>query len=380
MVTQLVFWAAVGLLFYTYVAYPLLLFVYVRFIRQAPVSAAVEPRVSILVIAHNEGMTIEKKLHDLLAIDYPREALEIVVASDGSSDDTAACVQAYCGQGIRLLNFAQRRGKPSVLNETIPMLTGDIVVLMDARQRVSKCVLRALLKRFADPLVGAVGGELMLPAKKGRAAGVNGVGFYWRYEKFMRRRESDIDSTVGVSGALYAIRRKLFQPIAEDTLLDDVLIPMNIVRQGFRVIFEPDAIAIDQLSASTEAEFARKVRTIAGNFQLFARQPWLLKPHVNRLWLQTFSHKFLRLSGPLLLLLAMASNLLLLESTVYQIAMMLQCGFYLCALGGWFAERHGLRLPGLTLPYTFCVLNLATAAGFLRFSRGQQQVTWHKST
>ena len=196
--------------------------------------------------------------------------------------------------------FAVRRGKAAVLNDVVPRASGAIVVLADARQRFEPDTVRALTRPFADPAVGAVSGELILTETlEGPAVG-RGVGVYWRYEKLIRKSESRVDSTVGATGAIYAIRRELFEPIPEDTLLDDVLIPLRIVRRGYRVLFEPAARAWDRVAASAGEELARKVRTLAGNFQLFVREPWLLDPRRNRIWLATVSHKGLRLLGPLL--------------------------------------------------------------------------------
>ncbi|HKQ29731.1 MAG TPA: glycosyltransferase family 2 protein, partial [Burkholderiales bacterium] len=264
-----VFWCAAGLLAYTHVGYPLLLWAWSRL--YAPAASAVRgetsPTVSIVVVAYNEAGRIAERIENLLRLDYPRERVEIIVASDGSSDDTAVSALAYSQRGVRVVACRERRGKSAVLNELMPTARGEIVLLADARQRFDVGVLRALTRHFADPRIGAVGGELVLTSDS-PSVGSEGVGFYWHYEKFIRRSESRVDSTVGVSGSIYALRRELFEPIPAETILDDVLIPMQIVRRGYRVIFEPGALAHDR-TAAAETEFTRKVRTIAGNFQLF---------------------------------------------------------------------------------------------------------------
>jgi cellulose synthase/poly-beta-1,6-N-acetylglucosamine synthase-like glycosyltransferase len=206
-----------------------------------------------------------------------------------------------------------------------------------------------------------------------------GVGFYWRYEKFIRSQESRLDSTVGVTGAVYAVRRELFEPLPADAILDDVLLPMRIVRRGYRVVFEPAARAYDGAAATSREEFTRKVRTIAGNFQLFARERWLLSPFRNRLWAQTVSHKMLRLASPLFLLVAFAANTALLDVAMYRWTLAAQILFYASALGGYLL-RDARRVPLLTVPYVFCLLNYATAVAFSRFLRRRQHVTWERAS
>jgi hypothetical protein len=274
--------------------------------------------------------------------------------------------------------YSQRRGKSAVLNDLIPQAHGDIVVLADARQRFARGVLRALAPHFSDPTVGAVSGELVLTQGANGSAVGEGVGFYWKYEKFIRRNESRVDSTVGATGAIYAIRRNLFEPIPTDTILDDVLIPMRIVRRGYRVLFEAGARAYDQAAPSAEFEFARKVRTLAGNFQLFVRQPWLLNPFANRLWIQTISHKGCRLLSPLCLAVAFGANLFLLDEPFYQGTLSVQFVLYAAGMGGYLLRNSRKKVRSLSVPYAFCLLNWAVVVGFARFLNGSQRVTWEQ--
>ena len=390
---QISFWAAVILLAYTYAGYPLLIRVWAGLLdlleRDSSGAAApaeklniqrFEPMVSILVIAHNEEARIAGKIENLLTLDYPRERREIVIASDASSDQTVAIAQEYHSQGVQVVAFSEHRGKPAVLNEMIPRLSGDIVVLMDARQKIDTGAVRELVSNFTDLQIGAVSGELFLTEEKTDTEATDGVGFYWRYEKFIRSNESRVDSTVGVTGAIYAIQHSLFHPIPEQTILDDVLIPMQVVRKGYRVVYDSDARAWDKVSINAKAEFTRKVRTIAGNYQLFFHHPWLLNPFSNRLWLQTFSHKFLRLLGPFLLLAVFILNLLLLPVVLYRVLLILQILFYSTALIVHFYPMTGKRSALAAIAHAFCLLNFATLAGFIRFISGSQQVTWQKST
>lgn len=372
------FWSAALLLGYTYLLYPFLAALRARYFGRPSLKGALAPQISILVVAYNEGARITRRIDNLLTLEYDAERLEIVIASDGSADDTVALARRYEDRGIRVMAFEENRGKPAVLNEVIPRLAGEVVVLMDVRQQIAKDALSRLVENFADPNVGAVSGELMLTGHDTDGEGLEGVGFYWRYEKFIRLSESRVDSTVGATGALYALRRSLFQPIPEDTLLDDVLIPMQVVRQGYRVLFEPAARASEPLSANPKAEFRRKVRTIAGNFQLFSAQRWLLNPGSNRIWFATVSHKLSRLLCPAFLVVAFGANLLLLREGFYQFTLLLQVAFYVLALLAGSSPALARKSILFSVPHAFCLLNVATSAGFYRFIRGRQQVTWSR--
>ena len=374
------FWFCVLLLAYVYFGYPALIASSAFFRRRPQIRRDDSPDISVVVVAHNEGARVEDRIANLLALDYPPERLEIVFVSDGSTDDTVCRAERRGSGRLRVIAFERRRGKAAVLNEVIPRVRGEVAVLADARQRFAASALKALLRPFVDPQVGAVSGELILEGDENGASGVGeGVGFYWRYEKFLRVTESRFDSTVGATGAIYAIRKNLFEAIPDDTLLDDVLIPMQIARRGYRVLFERDALAYDRPAPTAAAELTRKVRTIAGNFLLFARHPWLLNPLQNRLWFQTWSHKILRLLSPFALLGALGANLLLLDQSPYRWTLGLQAGFYAAAVGGFF-WRNSARTPALlNVPYAFCLLNWATLLGFERFARGRQAVTWEQT-
>lgn len=380
MLNELVFfWSSAAFLAYTYVGYPLLLWIWATLRPKASRQSPFEPSVTVLVVAHNEAGIIQARLANVLAMDYPREKMEIIIASDGSTDDTVARAKAYRDWGVTVVPYPMRRGKAAVLNDLIPRAQGEIVLLADARQRFEPRVLRCLTAHFADSSVGAVSGELILTGCSAGPAVKEGVGFYWKYEKFIRRNESRLDSTVGATGAIYAIRRRLFQAIPDKTVLDDVLIPMKIVRLGYRVLFEPDARAYDPAAATGAVEFARKVRTIAGNFQLFARERWLLHPFANRLWLQTVSHKGFRLLCPLALAVALGSSLLLAARPLYRGMFWMQVAFYAASFGGYLARDSAKRPFFLSVPYTFCLLNWATVVAFFRVIARKQNVTWEKA-
>jgi cellulose synthase/poly-beta-1,6-N-acetylglucosamine synthase-like glycosyltransferase len=337
-----------------------------------------EPPVTIVVVAYNEAARIDARIENLLALDYPRSKLQIVVASDGSTDATFARARRGAAAGVDVREFSWRRGKAAVLNDVVPSASGDIVVFADARQIFDAGAVRALVANFADPSVGAVSGELMLSSTAGGAAVGEGACFYWRYEKFIRRHESRAGSIVGVTGAIYAIRRTLFEPLPDDTILDDVWIPLRIARRGHRVLFEPAARAYDCASATAAQEFTRKVRTIAGTFQLFARERWLFNPWRNRLWIETLSHKGLRLLAPLLELALLVAGTVLFEAWLYRGICMLQIACYGAAFAGHAQRDVRRRLKVLSVPYTVCLLNWATVVGFARFVTGRQRAVWDR--
>jgi len=375
---RIVLWSCGALLAYTYVGYPLAIALWPARRRPRP-QGDHHPAVSLLIVARNEASRIGARIENLLSLDYPADRVELLVASDGSTDRTADQARSREDPRLRVFAFDRARGKPAVLNELVPQARGAIVVLADARQRFEAGALRALVAPFIDPAVGAVSGELVLaPNAEGTAVG-DGVGLYWRYEKSIRRNESRLDSTVGATGAIYAIRRDAFRSIPEDTVLDDVLVPMMLVAQGYRALFEPAARACDRAAATATEEFRRKVRTIAGNFQLFARNPWLLDPRRNRLWLQTLSHKGLRLLTPLLLAAALAANVALAGTPAYRWALAAHLTFYAGAASGFALRNLPRKAPFLTIPCLICLLSWATVVAFVRFVTGRQPVTWEKA-
>jgi len=274
--------------------------------------------------------------------------------------------------------FREHRGKPAVVNALVPIVRGEIVIFADARQRFDAGTVRALVANFADAQVGAAGGELVLTAQGDTAAAGHGTAFYWRYEKFIRSTEGRVDSTIGATGAIYAIRRELFETIPDDTLLDDVLIPLRIVRRGYRVVFEPEAHAHDTASATARQEFVRKTRTIAGTFQLLSREAWLLNPFSNRLWFETVSHKVLRLALPMLHTAFLVSTVALADAGLYGVMLAGQVMFYAAALIGATQRQTRRRSIVFTAPCAMCLLIWATIVGFVRFITHRQQVTWER--
>ena len=342
------FWVSLLVVAYVYVGYPLLLSLGAR-VAGRPVrkrrlaEPGAWPAVSIVVAARNEAARLPGRVANLLDLPYggPRE---VIVVSDGSTDGTRAALATFGGR-IRFIEVS-RGGKPAALNAGVEAASGEILVFADARQRFSRDSLRHLVANFADPVVGAVTGELVLDCedRAGRAAESTvgeGVGLYWTYEKWLRRNESRLWSTVGATGAIYALRRVLWRPLPPQTLLDDVLAPMRAVLGGWRIAFDEEARAYDRVSEDGPSEARRKKRTLAGNYQILALEPRLLVPLLNPVWWQYVSHKVGRLIVPWALMGAFAANALLVSTNwLYVLTFIAQVCFYLlAALGAWWDLR-----------------------------------------
>lgn len=369
-------WGCVALLAYTYFGYPALAGLWAR-LAPWPVASSPDyrPHVAVIVVARNEAARIRAKIETCLAQDYPSALLRVIVASDGSTDGMESAVRAFDPERVRLLAYPQARGKAACLNDAIASCNEEVLVLTDARQRLNPEAVRHLVANLADPRVGAVGGELVF-VDGDASAFASGVSAYWRYEKFIRRSQAAIHSVPGVSGALYALRRECFRPIPPNTILDDVAIPMQAVMQGKRVVFESRAMAYDTPSTEAGQERRRKVRTLAGNFQLITLYPHLLLPWRNPILLQFVSHKVLRLLAPWAMLSALAANAVLaLHSTFYFVLLVLQLAFYALPLLGALLPACRNWNP-VKLSTTFIALNGFALLGLFEFITNRKAHLW----
>lgn len=373
------FWCSVGLVLYAYAFYPALVGLWSRLApRPVRKDAGFTPRVAMIVVAHNEAQRIAAKIETCLGQDYPADHLRLIVASDGSTDQTDDLVRAHPDPRVQVLAFGERRGKAACLNDAVATCDEEIIVFTDARQRLNPDAVRQLMANLADPSVGAVSGELVFLSEDQTAVS-SGVGAYWRYEKFIRKSQAAIHSVPGVTGALYALRRANFRPIPTVTILDDVAIPMQAAMQGKRVVFEADAIAYDHPSTHLEQERRRKIRTLAGNYQLLRLFPALLLPWKNPIFLQFVSHKVLRLIAPWAMLCALITNVLLAPGSAgYSALLALQLAFYILPLAG--AWIPGIsRLAPVRLASTFILLNGFAALGLVEYLTNPQAHQWRTS-
>ncbi len=302
------FWIALATIVYVYVGYPAVLAAWARLAPKPVRRDAVTPPISIVLAVRNEAGALRARLDNLLAVDYPAELRQIVVVSDGSTDETADIIRSY-GDRIDAV-FLPPGGKARALNAGVAAARHEVLVFTDARQAFADDALRALVAPLADPQVGGVSGELLLDSESGAGDSTigEGVGAYWRYEKWLRRHESLIGSIVGSTGAIHALRRSSWLALPDDTILDDVLAPMRTVLSGARVIFEGSARAYDRTAPTADAEFRRKTRTLAGNYQLLMLEPRVLLPVINPVWFQFVSHKLGRLIVPYALIALLVSS------------------------------------------------------------------------
>jgi poly-beta-1,6-N-acetyl-D-glucosamine synthase len=380
---QSLFWLLAALLAYTFAGYPLLINLLARRRSPAPERPVDDARCSMVISAYNEAHALPAKLRALLDGPDADRIGEIWIGSDGSTDGTDTLIAAWNDPRIHLVHHTQRRGKPSILNELIPQCAHELVVLTDARQCLADGAIPALLAHFADPLIGAVSGELIFREADTPSSTATGMGVYWHYEKWIRKAEARFRSVPGATGALYAIRRDTFCPIPADLLLDDVAIPMQIIQQGFRCGFEPAAIVYDVPSPSAAAEETRKRRTIAGNIQLVARYPQWLLPWHNPIWFEFVSHKMLRLISPALLAGLVPGSMALAlgqpepARTLYTLLAALQGAFYLVAVPGLCGWSHHPLTAG---PALFLRLNWTTVCAWFDAARRAYRVDWQRTT
>jgi poly-beta-1,6-N-acetyl-D-glucosamine synthase len=348
------FWVSVAFPLYVYIGFPVLLWLLQALVRGAPRGQPIEPSVSLLVAAYNEAAVIADKIRNSLALDYPADRLEIVVASDGSSDTTAEIVRSFeaesCGR-VRLLDYPHNRGKMAVLNDAIRQLRGDIVAFSDATSMLATDSLRILVQSFNDHRVGAASGVYRLLKKDQSQLGTQ-EDIYWKYETFLKVQEARLGAFTGAHGSLFAIRCALYPFPSENTINDDFTIPMRILARGHRVAYEPAAVAFEE--AHEMEGFSRRVRITAGNIEQLREIKDLLWPPRPFVLFCLFSHKSARLLVPVFMLTALATNIALRSQFPYDWLLALQALFYsLAVLGG----TVDLLPKILRLPYYFCVVN-----------------------
>jgi len=357
---RLLFWISAGFTIYVYFGYPMLLWALQAVFRASRDTLPAEPTVSLLVAAYNEAGVIADKIRNSLAIDYPANKLEVVIASDGSTDATAEIVRSFVGDRfggrVRLLNFEINRGKTAMLNDAIPQLRGEIVAFSDASSMVSPDSLRTLVQSFSDPRVGAASGVYRL-LKKDHARLGSQEDLYWKYETFLKVQEARLGAFTGAHGSLYAIRHALYPFPSANTINDDFTIPMRILEHGHRVAYEPAAVAFEE--AHEMEGFSRRVRITAGNIEQLREIKKLIWPPRPFVLFCLFSHKTGRLLVPLFMLVALVTNVVLRGQFPYNWLLFGQVLFYGLAVLG---IRFSLKPKALRLPYYFCMINSALFA------------------
>ena len=374
------FWLSAGVIIYIYIGYPLLIALLAK-LRPKPVRRTqIQPSVTLLIAAYNEEDVIREKIENSINLNYPKNKLEIVIVADGSTDRTCSIVREYHHLGVVLHDRPERKGKLAALNRVVPLTHGEIILFSDANNMFRPDAVSKLASNFWDPNVGAVTGKkLLFKTKSGLGESEN---LYWRYESFIRAKESQFNSTTGVAGEILSIRRDLYIPTRDSIINDDLFIAMQVVKQGYRVIYEPEAISEELPIASIKDELIRRARISAGYYQLI-RELLLLLPSAPFFVFQAISHKLLRPFVPFFMIIALLTNLSLVmtesHSNIIMIALAIaQLFFYILAAIGFCLSKFRVELKPFFVPYYFCYSNFSYLLGLFKFLFGKQNVLWEK--
>ncbi|SEB09012.1 glycosyltransferase family 2 protein [Pedobacter hartonius] len=383
----IIFWVSIFLIVYTFVGYGFVLYLLVK-IKSAfkkPFAFKTEallPTVTVLIAAYNEEDIIEDKIENTLLLNYPKDKIQVIFITDGSSDSTAERISGF--DDITLLHQDVRAGKMAAIKRAIPFIKGEITVFTDANTFLNADAILELVKHYQNPKVGAVAGEKRILVEETADASSAGEGFYWKYESKLKKWDYELYSNVGAAGELFSIRTSLYQPVESDTIIDDHMIAMRIAENGFIIAYEPGAYAMETASADVKEELKRKIRIAAGGIQSILRLKKAANPFHNPVFtFQYISHRVLRWTiTPFLLFLVFILNAVIALNTgifFYQVLFVLQVLFYLLSLTGLYFESRNIRVKALFIPYYFCVMNYAVLAGIIRYYKKNQSAAWEKS-
>jgi poly-beta-1,6-N-acetyl-D-glucosamine synthase len=394
---QWLFWCCLLVVFYAYVGYGILLYVLVIFKRMwrgrakntsvmPYIDDATLPEVTFLVAAYNEKHFIPEKLQNSFQFDYPRHKIQYFFVTDGSNDGTPDAIRAYPTPSdvqLHIHHQPERRGKIAAVDRVMQFVKTPILISTDANTMVNSAAIKNIVRHFFDPKVGAVAGEKRIALSDEEAAAGAGEGIYWKYESALKRLDSELYSVVGAAGELFAIRTALYEAVQPDTIIEDFYMTMRIAQRGYKVVYEPEAFAVEGYSASVGEELKRKIRIAAGAIQATVRLAPLLNIFkYGLLSFQYISHRVLRWTlAPLSLPIIFVSNIFLAlhGSRLYQVILMCQIVFYAMAAIGYWLELTKTKVKAFFVPYYFCVMNYAMYRGFQRYMKGSQSVVWEKS-
>ena len=376
--SQIIFWISLVLIVYVYAGFPLLLLLRSWLVPRPYRQASLAVPVSIIVAAHNEEQTIGAKLENILSLNYPANLLEVLIASDGSTDKTNQVVSQFASRGVKLLALP-RAGKAAALNAAVSQARGDIVVFSDANSMFAGDALRELLRPLADERVGGVAGNQCYLKDHFGSSGTAGERSYWNLDRWTKLLQSRAGSVTSATGAIYAIRKRLFLEVAED-VTDDFATSTAVIVQGYRLVFAPDAIVYEPVAPSGTREFVRKVRVITRGLRAVMLRRCLLDPRRYGFYsLQLFSHKVLRrlIVFPILAMLLVSPWLWQQEGAVYRVAIGVQAALYACAIAGAVFGRFGWRQPKcFSLPLFLCLVNAAALVAAWNIVCGRKVITW----
>jgi cellulose synthase/poly-beta-1,6-N-acetylglucosamine synthase-like glycosyltransferase len=339
------------------------------------------PPVTLLIAAYNEADFIEEKIANCLALDYPKDKLTILFVTDGSDDGTPERVKKF--EGVQLLHEPSRLGKISAVNRAMQYVTTPIVIFCDANTLLNSDALLKMARHFSNPHVGCVAGEKKVITQEKDSASASGEGFYWKYESLLKKLDSSFNTVVGAAGELFALRTSLFKATEKNAIIEDFVISLRIAGQGYKVVYEPEAYALETSSANVKEELKRKIRICAGGIQSIVWLSYLLNPfRYGWLTFQYVSHRVLRWSlVPLFMLLLIPVNAVLANRIggVYALTLLCQVVFYTASLTGWFLENRKIKIKALFIPYYFFIMNYAVFLGFIRYVKGSQSVIWERA-
>jgi cellulose synthase/poly-beta-1,6-N-acetylglucosamine synthase-like glycosyltransferase len=339
------------------------------------------PSVTLIVAAYNEENIIDKKIRNTLALTYPADRIEYIFITDGSTDSTPSAVAKY--QHIKLMHSPERSGKINAVHRAMKEVTTEVAIFTDANTFLNKEALIKITRHYEDERVGAVSGEKRVEITNVSDA-TAGEGFYWKYESALKKLDSQLYSVVGAAGELFSIRTKLYEPVPADTILDDFMISLLIAAKHYRIVYEPDAFALETSSENTFEELKRKVRIAAGGIQSILRLHALLNPFkFPVLSFQYISHRVLRWTvTPFCMIIAFLLNIAILFSSsnyLYRYLFLGQLLIYGAALIGWLFERKEIKIKAVFIPFYFCMMNYAVLAGMVRFASNKQNAAWDKA-
>jgi cellulose synthase/poly-beta-1,6-N-acetylglucosamine synthase-like glycosyltransferase len=331
--------------------------------------------VTFLITAYNEEKNIGKKLENTLALDYPNDRLEIMVASDGSTDRTDEIVKTFAGRGVTLLRVEGRVGKTETQNQAVKKARGEIIIFSDATTEYRRDAIRKIVRNYSDPSIGAVSGRYEYVNPTGAPVGL-GTILFWKYENFVKSRQTRIKTVTGCCGCIYSVRRDLYEPLPRD-IISDLVEPLKILEKGYRIFFEPEAVAYETTEEKPEEEFSMRVRVITRGMNGLLYTKSLLNPfRYPFVSFQLISHKILRWLIPFLLIVLFVSNAFLLEYTFYRVTFLLQIAFYISAPLCWIMGKYGMKVNPLFIPLYFCVVNLASLRAVFNIIKGRKMTIW----
>lgn len=381
---EILLWISIAIIFYHFIGYGILITLLNKFKKQKPQHLQLEdcdlPEITMLIAAYNEEEIIEEKIQNSLSLDYPSDKLCIAVVSDGSDDRTNEMVSRY--PQVRLFYKPQREGKIAAVNRVMPHIGTPITVFTDANVMISKQGIRQMAEHFQSNLVAAVSGEKTVVSQTEDSASASGEGFYWKYESYLKRKDAEWNTMVGSAGELFAIRTHLFEPIDKNTLIEDFVMTMRLAANGYKVAYEPRALALETGSASMEEEQKRKVRISAGGIQAVIKLLALLNFFkYGKLSFQYVSHRALRWTLiPLALVATLITSLLLADdSWIYETLLRAQLIFYLLAFFGYVVRDSKTSVKWLHIPYYFTFMHVCVVLGWIKYFSGNQKVTWDKA-